>query len=34
MEDAKFENNQYVVQLPFKENIPFVSDNYDVSFKK
>ena len=23
-----------LVKLPFKENIPFVSDDYDVSFKK
>ena len=31
MEDIKFENNRYVVKLPFKENIQFVSNNYDVS---
>ena len=31
MEDIKFENNQYVVKLPFKENILFVSDNYNFS---
>ena len=34
MEDIKFENNQYVVKLPFKENNPFVSDNYDVSLNR
>ena len=34
MEDIKFENNRYVVKLPFKENIPFVSDNYDVSLNR
>ena len=28
MKDIKFENNQYIVKLPFKESIPFVSDNY------
>ena len=33
MEDFKFENNRYVVNLPFKENIPFVSDN-DVSLNR
>ena len=32
MEDIKFENNRYVVKLPFKENILFVSDNYNVTF--
>ena len=31
MKDTKFENNRYVVKLPFKESIPFVSDNYNVS---
>ena len=31
MENIKSENNEYVVKLAFKENIPFVSDNYDVS---
>ena len=31
MEDIKFENNLYVVKLPFKENILFVFDNYDVA---
>ena len=31
MEDIKFENNRYVVKLPFNENIQFVSNNYDVS---
>ena len=31
MENIKSENNGYVVKLAFKENIPFVSDNYDVS---
>ena len=31
MEDIKLENNRHIVKLPFKENIPFVSDNYDVS---
>ena len=31
MEDIKFENNGYVLKLPRKKNIPFVSDNYDVS---
>ena len=34
MEDIKSENNRYVVKLPFKENIPFVSDNYDVSLSR
>ena len=34
MEDIKFENNRYVVKLPFKEMIPFVSDNYDVSLNR
>ena len=34
MEDIKFENNQYVVKLPFKENNSFVSDNYDVSLNR
>ena len=34
MEDSKFANNRYVVKLPFKENIPFVSDNYDVSLNR
>ena len=35
MEDIiKFENNRYVVKLPFKENIPFVSDNYDVRLNR
>ena len=34
MEDIKFENNRHVVKLPFKENIPFVSDNYDVSLSR
>ena len=34
MEDIKFENNRYVVKLPFNENIPFVSDNYDVSLNR
>ena len=29
MEDIKFEN-----KLPFKENIPFVTDNYDVSLNR
>ena len=31
MEDIKCENNLYVVKLPFKENIPFGFDNYDIS---
>ena len=31
MEDINFENNRYVVKLPLKKNIPFVSDNYGVS---
>ena len=31
MGDIKFENNQYVVKLPFKENFLFVFDNYDVA---
>ena len=31
MEDIKFENNWYLLKLPFKENIPFFSDNYDIS---
>ena len=30
MEDIKFENDWYVVKLPFKENSTFLSDNYDV----
>ena len=30
----KFENNRYVVKLLFKENIPFVLDNYDVSLNR
>ena len=34
MEDVKFENSRYVVKLPFKENIPFVSDDYDVSLNR
>ena len=34
MEDIKFENNLYVVKLPFKENIRFVSDNYNVSLNR
>ena len=34
MEDIKFENNRYVVKLPCKENIPFVSDNYGVSLNR
>ena len=34
MEDIKFENSRYVVKLPFKENIPFVSDDYDVSLNR
>ena len=34
MEDIKFENNRYVVKLPFKENIPFVSNNYNVSLNR
>ena len=34
MEDIKFENNRYVVKLPFNENIPFVSDNYDVNLNR
>ena len=33
MEDVKFENNRYVIKLPFTENIPFVSSNYEVSLK-
>ena len=31
MEDIKFENNLYVVKLPFKENILFVFYNHDVA---
>ena len=31
MEDIKCENNLYVVKLQFKENIPFGSNNYDIS---
>ena len=27
MKDIKFEKKQYIVKLPFKESIPFVSDN-------
>ena len=34
MEDIKFENSRYVVKLPFTENIPFVSDDYDVSLNR
>ena len=34
MKDIKFENNLYVVKLPFKENILFVSDNYNVSLNR
>ena len=34
MEDIKFENNRYVVKLPFKENIPFVFDNHNVSLNR
>ena len=30
MKDTKFDNKRYAVKLPFKESIPFVSDNYDV----
>ena len=34
MEDIKFGNNRYFIKLPFKENIPFVSDNYDFSLNR
>ena len=34
MEDIKFENNRYAVKLPFKENIPFVFDNFNVSLNR
>ena len=34
MKDIKFENNLCVVKLPFKENILFVSDNYNVSLNR
>ena len=34
MKDIKFENNRYVVKLPFHENVPFLSDNYDVSLNR
>ena len=34
MKDIKLENNRYVVKLPFHENIPFLSDNYDVSLNR
>ena len=34
MEDIKFENNGFVLKLPFKENIPFLSDNYGVTLNR
>ena len=34
MKDIKLENNRYVVKLPFHENIPFLSNNYDVSLNR
>ena len=34
MKNIKFENNLCVVKLPFKENILFVSDNYNVSLNR
>ena len=29
--DIKFENNHYIVSLPFKENRPILLDNYQLS---